>query len=152
MRSWDSSALVPLFIEEPGTEVVTALSNDDADVVAWWGTLVECVATFSRIGRQGQLSREAETSVRERFLGFAGVWLEVEPSHELRAGAMDLASLYPLRAADALQLSAARIWAGGRPAGSRIRVSRLEAAGSCVARRLPRAAGELGLNRSGEYK
>jgi len=131
LRFWDSSALVPLFIEETGTDAVTALSNQDAGVAAWWGTLVECAATLSRIGRQGQLSREEEFRVRQRFLRFASAWLEIEPSGELRSGAVELAGIHPLRAADALQLSAARLWVEGNPNGREF---------VCLDRRLREAA------------
>lgn len=39
-------------------------------------------------------------------------WLEIQPSDEVRAGAMRLLRIHGLKAADALQLAAARIWAG----------------------------------------
>lgn len=44
-------------------------------------------------------------------------WFEVQPGDDLREQAMRLLRLHPLRAADALQLAAALVWAGSPPAG-----------------------------------
>ncbi len=48
------------------------------------------------------------------LVALAGVWLEVEPSETLRSSAEGLLRAHPLRAADALQLSAALLWARGQ--------------------------------------
>jgi predicted nucleic acid-binding protein len=42
-------------------------------------------------------------------------WHEVQPGESLRALAEELLQRYPLRAADALQLSAAYTWSANRP-------------------------------------
>ncbi len=42
MRFGDSSALVPLLVEQAAKPPMTDLVRQDPAVVAWWGTLVEC--------------------------------------------------------------------------------------------------------------
>ena len=44
-------------------------------------------------------------------------WKEILPEDALREEALRIVRLYPLRAADALQLAAAIIWAGHRSQG-----------------------------------
>jgi predicted nucleic acid-binding protein len=52
----------------------------------------------------------------ERCLALLGTlrtsWLEVLPSNDIRDRAARLLRVHPLRAADALQLAAAQLWAG----------------------------------------
>jgi predicted nucleic acid-binding protein len=43
---------------------------------------------------------------------FRAGWLEILPSEEVRSGAARLLRVHVLKAADALQLAAARVWAG----------------------------------------
>jgi hypothetical protein len=47
----------------------------------------------------------------------SALWVEVEPAAALRERAVRLLSSHNLRAADALQLAAALVWAEERPAG-----------------------------------
>ena len=44
-------------------------------------------------------------------------WNEVQPTEEVRNRAERLLRIHKLRAADALQLAAALVWCGDRPAG-----------------------------------
>jgi hypothetical protein len=44
--------------------------------------------------------------------------VEIQPGDELRAAAIRLLAVHPLRAADAMQLASALMWAGERPARS----------------------------------
>ena len=42
MRFWDTSALVPLLLEQEATRDVEEFLAKDPDIAAWWGTPVEC--------------------------------------------------------------------------------------------------------------
>ncbi len=57
-----------------------------------------------------------ETRALSLLDSLTGVWTEVLPSDEVRARARRLLRVHALRAADALQLAAALVWAGS-PAG-----------------------------------
>ncbi len=112
MRFWDTSAIVPLLLEQEATAVVTRLLRDDRDVAAWWGTAVQCASAAARLRREERLTVAEEGRVLELLGTLRASWLEVLPSDELRDQAMRMLRVHALKAADALQLAAARVWAG----------------------------------------
>jgi predicted nucleic acid-binding protein len=115
MRFWDSSALVPLLVQERTTEAVLALYRDDSDVLTWWGTQVECASALSRLAREAGLSVSNMTASFRRLSGLAKSWHEVEPGEMVRETAHRFLRVHDLRAADALQLAAAFLAAEGHP-------------------------------------
>jgi predicted nucleic acid-binding protein len=50
--------------------------------------------------------------------GLARLWDVIAPSEQVALDARSLLELYPLRAADALQLAAALAWCEGKPRGN----------------------------------
>jgi uncharacterized protein len=112
VRFWDTSALVPLLLDQPATKRALELLEDDPEIVAWWGSPVECASAAARLRREDRLSLDDEERVLALLEHLAETWYEILPSADLRAGAARLLRLHSLRAADALQLSAARTWAG----------------------------------------
>ncbi len=117
MKFWDASALVPLVLNEDGTGLVRAVRASDREFVVWWGTRVECFSALTRRLREGTLPERHFSGARERLRVIFARADEVSPSEDLRARAERLLRAYSLRAADALQLSAAVGWADSRPAG-----------------------------------
>lgn len=113
MRFWDTSAVVPLLLEQQATVEVAPLLSEDPEIVAWWGTPVECASAAARLRREGRLTVAEEDRVLELLARLRDSWLEVLPSEEVRARASRLLRVHPLKAPDALQLAAARIWADG---------------------------------------
>jgi predicted nucleic acid-binding protein len=87
------------------------LARADEDLVVWWATRIECHSAISRRRREGVLSGEAERHVQSILDALAGEWSEVQPSEKVRQRAERLIRVHPLRAADALQLSSALVWA-----------------------------------------
>jgi uncharacterized protein len=118
MRFWDSSAIIPLCLKEPTTEETKNLAKADGDIVVWWTTRVECMSALARRYREGALPSHAEQKAKTVLSALAGVWSEVQPSELVRQRAERLLMVHPLRAADALQLAAALLWAEGAAAGS----------------------------------
>jgi uncharacterized protein len=112
VRYWDTSAIVPLLVEQESSASVKRLLADDAEIVAWWGTAVECVSAMARLRREEILTLADEARVLELLEVLRDSWIEVLPSSELRDAATRLLRVHPLKAADALQLAAARTWAG----------------------------------------
>jgi len=115
MKFWDSSAIIPLCLEEPHSELVRQLANNDGEVAFWWGTPVECCSSFARLKREGNISSDEELAVRRLVDQIADSGTEVTPSAEVRLTARRLLLRHPLRAADALQLAAALVWAANNP-------------------------------------
>lgn len=112
MRFWDSSALVPLLLKQGATTEVRSLLTEDPDMASWWGSSIECVSAVTRLRREDRLSVREEERVLELLGMLRTSWLEVLPSEEIRDLAVRLLRVHSLRAADALQLAAARVWAG----------------------------------------
>ena len=107
MRFWDSSAVVPLLVDEPSSGAVHATHAQDADIAAWWGTEVECVSALVRLEREGILGSPSLIDALERLDGLAAAWLEVQPIQRVRQASIRLLRVHALHAADALQLAAA---------------------------------------------
>lgn len=117
MIFWDSSAIIPLCIDEPNTKTVQQILKKDGVMAVWWGSSVECYSAFSRLRREGHLKSDAEDRVRHLLAMLADAWIEIEPSNNIKDIAERLLRIYPLHAADALQLASALIWAEQRPKG-----------------------------------
>ena len=117
MRFWDTSAILPLLSGEPLSDEMRRLLEEDAGMVVWWATRVECVSAISRRAREGSLDAEGEASARGLLDDLSGSWTEARPTARLRALAEQALTAHPLRAADALQLGSALIWCGSQPRG-----------------------------------
>ncbi|OGQ22163.1 MAG: hypothetical protein A2138_18280 [Deltaproteobacteria bacterium RBG_16_71_12] len=115
MRFWDSSALVPLMVRQAATTRVTALMRKDPEVLAWWGTRLECASAIARLERQGQLRPPAVVTAFQRLDAVVEGWHEVQPTDPVRETGRRLLRTHDLRAADALQLAAAVHAAEGSP-------------------------------------
>jgi hypothetical protein len=118
VRFWDASAVVALCLEEARTAEVDALLRADAEMAAWWATPVECASALARSRRDGRIGPEEEDAALELLDGLGRAWYEVQPGFRVRAHARRLLRVHPLRAADALQLAAALVWAGAPPSGT----------------------------------
>lgn len=115
MRFWDSSAIVPLLVLEASSEVVVAAFDADPDMIAWWGTPIECASALARRERDGDLTAEGTSVAFSRLDALRATWAEVQPVERVRATAVRLLRTHPLRAANALQLAAAIVAAEDHP-------------------------------------
>ena len=117
MRFWDSSAIIPLCLKEKASEAVKGLMKDDENIVVWWTTYIECLSALSRRQREGVFTSGDAAKARAVLSALAAAWSEVQPTELVRLRAERLLSIHPLRAADALQLAAALVWAQETPRG-----------------------------------
>jgi predicted nucleic acid-binding protein len=124
MRFWDASALIPLCVDQPASPAVRALLREDAGMVVWWGSVVECWSALARLRREGLLSVEEEDRARGVLALLQEAWVEIQPQEAVRALAGRLLRVHPLRAADALQLAAALVWAGSPAVGEMVVLDR----------------------------
>jgi len=111
MRFWDSSAIVPLCLKETASEAAKDLLKGEEDIVVWWTTRIECLSALSRRQREKTLSSGDGLKAMAILSALAAAWSEVQPTEMVRQRAERLLSVHPLRAADALQLAAALVWA-----------------------------------------
>jgi predicted nucleic acid-binding protein len=118
MRFWDASALVPLCIEQPLSGRARQLLEEDPDLAVWWGTSVECASTVARLRREAILTEAVERDALATLDLLRSAWHEILPGDALRAQALRVLRIHPLRAADALQLAAALEWSGTPASGT----------------------------------
>jgi predicted nucleic acid-binding protein len=114
VRFWDTSALVPLLLEQEASGTVRTLLDEDRAMAAWWGTPVECASAAARLRREERLALADEDAVLGLLRTLRASWLEVLPSDEVRNEATRLLRVHSLKAADALQLAAATVLTGSR--------------------------------------
>ncbi|MHB8476622.1 MAG: type II toxin-antitoxin system VapC family toxin [Steroidobacteraceae bacterium] len=91
------------------------LLEQDADMLAWWGTPVEIASALARREREGLLTADEVTTALTTVHALAESWHEIVPSDAIRRTAERLLRAHPLRAADSLQLAAALIAADHDP-------------------------------------
>jgi uncharacterized protein len=111
---WDSSALVPLCLQQEATPQAQLLSTQYR-ITVWWATSIEMRGAFARLLRVGQLSPNGQVVAQVELEHFRNAWREIEPTERLREQAERLVDRFPLKAADAQQLAAALAWCSGRP-------------------------------------
>jgi predicted nucleic acid-binding protein len=107
VRFWDASAIVSLVADEPDRERMLARLEEDALILAWWGTSVEIVSALARREREGSLGADDVTRALAALRHIVDGWHEIVPSDSLRRTAERLLRTHQLRAADSLQLAAA---------------------------------------------
>lgn len=113
---WDSSALVPICVQQQATLSALALSTK-YEMAVWWSTPVEIRAAFARLLRTGQLTQIGQVQAIVMLDNLRATWSEVEPDEPLRQQAERLVDRFPLKAADSQQLAAALAWCLGKPTG-----------------------------------
>ena len=104
---WDTSALVPVLVQEADTALREKELSSIAGLVTWWGSRLECLSALCRREREGYLDANAFLKARRRLEVMGRQWIEVPPSNSVRARAERLLRIHPLRAADSLQLASA---------------------------------------------
>jgi predicted nucleic acid-binding protein len=116
MRYWDASAIVPLLVQESRTNDARAALAEDAGIVTWWGTRIECTSAIARLERAASLTPRQASQAVEVLRALASGWNEILPAELVREAACRLLRVHSLRSADAIQLAAATVMAGGRTA------------------------------------
>lgn len=112
MKYWDTTAVVPLLVEETSSPAIRDAYARDPGIVTWWGTVLECTAALARRERQDPTGIAAAT---DRLASLARQWQEVAAVEVVRTTAARLQRTHPLRTGDALQLAAAIVAADGDP-------------------------------------
>lgn len=117
MKYWDASALVPLLVNESRSRDAKSLLVQDSDIVTWTLSHVEVVSAIERRARDGAVSSSGRINlIGKAHRMFQGIH-QVEDVVRVRNGCFSLVARYPLRSADAQQLSAALVLANGQPQG-----------------------------------
>ncbi|MCG8557212.1 MAG: type II toxin-antitoxin system VapC family toxin [Proteobacteria bacterium] len=115
MRYWDSSAIVPLLVAEPGSDLVRACLREDPHMVTWVLSRLELAGAVERRSRQGLLDGTGRRELLDRLATLAAHADEVTEVLAVRQHALLLLARHALRAADAAQLAAAYLASEGNP-------------------------------------
>jgi len=106
---WDSSAVVPLVVKERQSQYCLELLSSDQEMLVWCLTKVEVVSALCRKLRDGALDQENFRRAKTRLQELLAHAHEVRAIDKVRARALRLLEVHPLRAADACQLAAALV-------------------------------------------
>lgn len=106
MKFWDSSAIVPLIIEEQRSKACRQLLRTDSTQIVFCFTRTEILSALWRRRREGLLDATDVRVAEGRLDKLADRWTEVDSVTSVRDAAEQLLRLHPLRAADSLQLGA----------------------------------------------
>ena len=94
---WDSSALVPLCIQESTSRQVRSHLRKFAPVV-WWASPVEVHSAVARLHRSGAVNDLEKQGALSRLALLRRGWREILPDDPLRELASRLLDVYTLRA------------------------------------------------------
>jgi len=117
MRFWDSSALVPLFIDQPSSRQLRGLHSSGDEILAWTLSEVELRSAIARLSRDSALTSE---EAQEALIWAESLWESVNvvaAVDAVKLRAKRLLDRHPLRAADALQLGSALTATNDEPLG-----------------------------------
>jgi len=117
VRFWDTSAIIPLVIAEPGTSRAKIWFRQDSEIIVWTLTRVELLSAIARRRREEPKSSPLLAAARRDLLRAWDRWSEVTAIEAVRRLAERLVETHKLRAADALQLGAALVAAESDPGG-----------------------------------
>jgi predicted nucleic acid-binding protein len=117
VRFWDTSAIIPLVIAEPGTSRAKIWFRQDSEIIVWTLTRVELLSAIARRRREEPKSLPQLVAARRDLLRAWDQWSEVTAVETVRGLAERLVETHPLRAADALQLGAALVAAENDASG-----------------------------------
>lgn len=112
MRFWDTSALIPLMLEEPTTPILRAILAEDRHIVTSAFTVIEVASAIWRRRHAGLISVAAHQDADRQFADLSNAWTEIPVSIDVTRVALSVLSRHPLRSGDALQLGTALTAAG----------------------------------------
>ena len=115
MIFWDSSAVVPLLVQESNTKTVQKTLEKNSDMIVWWGTEIECVSAIVRLEREGKIDLNSIESAFLRLDKLKIFWHEILPVEQVRTLSRRMLRVHSLHAADSFQLAAAVCASNGRP-------------------------------------
>lgn len=115
MSFWDSSALVPLCINEPRSILAGRIWKRFPEKIVWWETSVEISSALARLERENKISLSQRQKAEKRLETIEKIWKEIQPVARIKELARTFPALYALKAADSLQLAAAMVWCKEKP-------------------------------------
>ena len=89
MRFWDSSAILPLIVEERASNYATRFYEANPELVVWWAASVECASALARLERDGAIETRDLTQALQQLQALQSAWNEGQPLDTVRVAAND---------------------------------------------------------------
>lgn len=118
MNFWDTSAIMPLLVNEKVSSVARRTYKSHGSMTVWWASSIECSSAICRLERDGKFERSDTAAAFEYLQELEISWRIVQPSEAVKDMAVRLLRVHRLSAADAMQLAAALIGCEQRPKSS----------------------------------
>ena len=77
---WDTSAIVPLLVNQASTRKARQFSRKYRRVVVWWGTLIEANTAVGRLTREGFLEEKMHSQALS-FVISSSIFLAGSATH-----------------------------------------------------------------------
>lgn len=110
MSFWDSSAIVPLCVNEGRSQSARRLWRLFDECHVWLETTVEVESSFARLEREGHLDSSSYLIALKQLKAFEERWFSIEPTSRVTELARSFPRKHGLKALDSLQLASALIW------------------------------------------
>ena len=115
MSFWDSSAIVPLCLNEGRSQFARMLWRRFRVRNVWRESPVEIASAFARRTREGILDEADRIKAEHRLNIVETEWNTIKPNARMVELARTFPAIYGLRALDSLQLAAALVWCNEFP-------------------------------------
>ena len=109
MKFWDSSAMVPLIVDEEETDYCLKTLSHDQEMLIWCLSRLEVMSALCRQVRDKTLSDTEFQKAKTRMNDLIERAYEVKAIEKVKQRALRLLEVHPLRAADACQLASALV-------------------------------------------
>ena len=109
MKFWDSSAIVPLVVNEEETDYCLKTLSHDQEMLIWCLNRLEVMSALCRQVRDKTLSDTEFQKAKTRMNDLIERAYEVKAIEKVKQRALRLLEVHPLRAADACQLASALV-------------------------------------------
>ncbi len=109
MKFWDSSAIVPLVVNEKETDYCLKTLSHDQEMLIWCLSRLEVMSALCRQVRDKTLSDTEFQKAKTRMNDLIERAYEVKAIEKVKQRALRLLEVHPLRAADACQLASALV-------------------------------------------
>jgi len=109
MKFWDSSAMVPLVVDEEETDYCLKTLSIDQEMLIWCLSKVEVISALCRLVREKSFTEAEFQKAKKRLNDLIERAHEVKVIQKVRDRALRLLEVHPLSAADACQLASALV-------------------------------------------